>query len=213
MQNHWELGRWGRLPVTMDWTVLLAFPWLYLMMNDFLAAAIGSVAFFGLLVAHEYGHVLAARWRGVSVHGINFNGLHGETARGYARSQKDEVIIAWAGVGAQAVVLLLSWAAMELLAGVRSGALWLVLGPVLVVWTKWNVFLMIIALLPIGPMDGHAAWKLIPLLRQSFRRRPAPSPGKVVKLSSARKRAMEKDAADQAAKIIERLGKDKDRKH
>jgi len=206
MQNHWNLGRWGRLPVTMDWTVLLAFPWLYLMMNDFLAAAIGSVAFFGLLVAHEYGHVFAARWRGVAVHGINFNGLHGETARAYAGSQKDEAIIAWAGVGAQLLVLLLAYAATLLLDGVRSPALWLVAGPVLVVWTKWNVFLAIIALLPIGPMDGHAAWKILPLMRQSFRRRP-PEQGKVVKLSSARKRALEKDAAAQAAKIIDRLGK------
>lgn len=206
MQNHWNLGRWGRLPVTMDWTVLLAFPWLYLMMNSFVAALIGSVAFFGLLVAHEYGHVFAARWRGVPVYAINFSGLHGETARAHSGRQKDEAIIAWAGVGAQLLVLLLAWAATLLLDGVRSPALWTIAGPVLVVWTKWNVFLIIIALLPIGPMDGHAAWKILPMMRQSLRRRPA-TQGKVVNLSAARKRALEKDAAAEAAKIIDRLGK------
>jgi Zn-dependent protease len=205
MQNHWSLGMWGRIPVTMDWTVLMAFPWLYLMMNSFIGAAIGSVAFFALLVAHEYGHVIAARWRRVPVHAISFNGLHGQTERSYAGSLKDEAIIAWAGVTAQLLVLVLAWALIPaLLHTTTSPLVWIIAGPILDVWTRWNVFLIIIALLPIGPMDGHAAWKVIPLLRSSLSRRNRYA-DKVVKLSAAKKRSLEQDSAQKVTDIIDRL--------
>ena len=111
-------------------------------------------------------------------------------------------------------MLLLALAAAPLLMAVP------VIGaPVLMVWTKWNVFLMIIALLPIGPMDGHAAWKIIPYLRARMRRpqqaKPKAKPNgsgggsgeKVVSLDAARRRSLEADAERKANEIIEQLKK------
>lgn len=204
MQNEWSLGRWGKLPVTMHWTVLMAFPWLFLMMNDLLASIIGSVAFFGLLVAHEYGHVLAARWRRVPVYSIALNGLHGETGRAHAPTLKDQVIIAWGGVTAQLLVMVLAYGLAGLLVQLSPpDFVWTIVAPLLQVFTRWNVFLIIIALLPIGPMDGHEAWKIFTLARTSAA--PARGNGKVAPIDPARRRALEQDSAKKVTDILERM--------
>jgi Zn-dependent protease len=205
MGDHWQLGRWGGVPVALHWTVLLAFPWLYLMLNDVLAALIGSAAYVLLLLAHEGGHALMARWRRVPVEAITLNGLHGDTAHGYPRSSGDDILIAWGGVLAQLLVLLLSLLAAPYLESAGNRLLWMVSAPVLLVCTRWNLFLMIVALLPIGPMDGRRAWAVIPWLRQRLRRRR--SSGKVVRLDPARRRTLQRQSEQAAADIIQRLDK------
>lgn len=201
MEHYWKLGKWGGLPVAMHWTVLLAFPWLFLWFRSFIAAAIGTCAFLALLLVHEFGHVLVARWRGVYVQDITLYGMHGQTALGLKRTQLDEVLIAWGGVAAQLLVLLLAVLAQSLLAGVSSSLAWVVLAPVLNVLTSWNIFLIIVALLPIGPMDGHLAWKAFPLIRQSLRKRRKPAP----KLSLVQRKELEERSGKAAAEIIEKL--------
>lgn len=205
MQDHWNLGRIGGYPVTMHWTVLLAFPWLYLWTQDLLSAVIGTFAYIALMLAHEFGHVAAARWRKVSVYSIDLTGMHGDTARAGGRTAKDDVIVAWGGVAAQVLVLALTFALLPFLASITSRLFWLIAGPVAMVWTRWNVFLMIVALLPIGPMDGHAAWRVIPLVRDSFRRRGRS--GKVVKITAARRRELNEDSEKKVAEILERFKK------
>ena len=203
MNTHWSLGRIGGLPVSLHWTVLMAFPWLFLWMHSVVAALIGTGAFVAMQLLHEFGHVLAARWRGLAVYSIELSGLHGETARAAARSEKDEVIVAWGGVVAQLLLLALAAAAGPLLMGTGSAIALLIAGPVLVVWTQWNVFLMIVALLPIGPMDGSAAWRVIPLLRGSLNSRR--SPQKVVHLTPAKRRHLQAESERKAAEILDRL--------
>ncbi len=207
MENYWHLGRWGRIPVSMHWTVLLIFPWLFLWLNDWLAALIGSGAYFLLLLAHEFGHAAVARWRRVAVDGITLNGLHGETSHAYPRSTGDDILIAWGGVAAQVLVLLLTLLATPWIE-FSSHAVWTVAAPVIMVFTRWNLFLMVVALLPIGPMDGRRAWAVIPWLRQRFRRRGS-SGGKVVKLDPAKRRALQQQSEKAAADILQKLGKKK----
>ncbi len=207
MENYWYLGRWARIPVSMHWTVLLALPWLWLMMGDWLAALIASAAYFVLLVAHESGHALMARWRGLAVQGITLSGLHGETSHDYPRTPRDDVLIAWSGVGAQFLILLLALAAEYALPDVASREVEVFAAPVLMVFTRWNLFLMIVALLPIGPMDGHRAWRIIPMIRQSLGR--GRSSGKVVKLDAGKRRQLQQKSEKAAADIIQKLGKKK----
>jgi Zn-dependent protease len=78
---------------------------------------------------------------------------------------------------------------------------WVVVGPVFFVWVKLNIFLMLLALLPIGPFDGRAAWQVIPRLRQALRRR-----GKAM-LSAELLRELDKRSRDEAAELIERLNR------
>ncbi len=209
-QNYWQLGTWRRIPVSMHWTVLIAIAWLYLFFWDLFATAIASAAFFALLVAHEFGHVVVLRKRKIPVESIELFGIHGRTSHGWA-SATDEILIAWGGVGAQVVVLLVALAvgyALELLV---SPIVWVVAGPILFVFTKLNIFLMVVALLPIGPFDGHSAWAVIPWLRKSIRRRRRAAKETELfperDLPPERRRELEESSTKAAAELIEKLGK------
>jgi Zn-dependent protease len=212
-QDYWPLGTWGRVPVTMHWTVLLSFAWMYLVFFD-LVLTLAAIPFvFLLLVAHEFGHVVALRRRKIAVTGIALFGIHGETSYNeYAAKPGDVVAVAWAGIAAQAVVMLLALAAVSFIpfGAVPFGGL---LSTVIyVVLVKINVFLMIVALLPIGPFDGHQAWKVIPRTRAALKRRrkakPAPPPpgvDPVEKLSPEERAALDQVSGKEAADLMARL--------
>jgi Zn-dependent protease len=209
-QSHWQLGTWGRIPVSMHWTVLLIFVWLYLFFWNLLATAIGSAAFFALLVAHEFGHVAVLRRRKIAVESIELSGLHGKTSHGWA-SPSDEILVAWGGVGAQLVVLLLALAAGYALDLRTSPVAATIAGPILFVFIQLNIVLMVLALLPIGPFDGHAAWAAIPRLRNKIRKRRQLArdiqlfPEK--SLSPEKRRELEENSTKAAAELMEKLSK------
>lgn len=211
--NHWRLGRWAGIPVSMHWTVLIVFAWLYLFFWDLLATAIAGLAFFALLVAHEFGHVALLRLRKIGVDSIELNGLHGRTSHGWA-GPGDDILVAWGGVAAQLAVLLVALLAAWLLPLQSLPWLALVTAPVLFVFIKLNIFLMVVALLPLGPFDGHRAWALIPWLRKKLRQRrerrraaskvtSLPEP----KLTPERRRELEAQSTRAAAELMDKLAK------
>lgn len=215
-QNYWQLGTWRRIPVSMHWTVLIAFAWLYLFFWDLFATVIASAAFFALLVAHESGHVAVLRKRKIPVERIELFGIHGRTSHGWA-SGTDEILIAWGGVGAQLAVLLISLVISYALERLASPLVWIVAGPILFVFTKLNIFLMVVALLPIGPFDGHNAWAVIPWARRTVRRRRrAAREARLFPendLPPEKRRELEESSTKVAAELIEKLGrKAQDRK-
>jgi len=209
-QNYWQLGTWRRIPVSMHWTVLIAFAWLYLFFWDLLATVIASAAFFALLVAHEFGHVAVLRKRKISVESIELFGIHGRTSHGWA-SATDEILIAWGGVGAQVVVLLVALAIGYALELFVSPIVWVAAAPILFVFTKLNIFLMVVVLLPIGPFDGHSAWAAIPWLRKTIRRRRRAAKEAALfperDLPPERRRELEDSSTKAAAELMEKLGK------
>jgi Zn-dependent protease len=209
-QNYWQLGRWGRIPVSMHWTVLIAFAWLYLYFWDLFATAVASAAFFVLLVAHEFGHVVLLRKRKIAVESIELFGIHGRTSHAWV-SANDDMLIAWGGVGAQVLVLLAALAIGYALELWVNPIVWIVAGPILFVFTKLNVFLMIVVLLPIGPFDGHSAWAVIPRLRNTIRRRRrAAREAKLFPendLPPEKRRELEESSTKAAAELMEKLGK------
>lgn len=209
-QNHWQLGTWRRVPVSMHWTVLIAFAWLYLVFWDLAATAIASVAFFWLLLAHEFGHVAVLRRRKIPVEAIELNGIHGKTSHGLA-SSADEILVAWGGVAAQLALLLLALAAGYAFDLTASPLVSFIAGPILFVLTKLNIFLMVVALLPIGPFDGHDAWAAIPWLRKAIRKRRQVardielSPEK--SLSPEKRRELEESSTKAATELMGRFAK------
>ena len=82
-----------------------------------------------------------------------------------------------------------------------------------VVLVKVNVFLMIIALLPIGPFDGHAAWQVIPRTRAKLKRPPKaklvsvpkPAPEPEVTLSPEKQRELDASSERAAAELMAKL--------
>jgi len=222
-QDYWPLGTWGRIPVTMHWTVLLSFAWMYLVFFDIVLTLVAIPFVFLLLVAHEWGHVIALRRRKIGVTGVALFGIHGETSYNeYAARPGDVVAVAWSGVIAQLVVMLLALAAVTFIPfnAIPFGA---TLSTVIfVVLVKINVFLMIVALLPIGPFDGHQAWKIIPRRRAAAKKpakaKPVAAPPPPVadpeeSLSPQERneldQASEKAAADLMAKLRGKSGEHK----
>jgi len=219
-QDYWPLGTWRRVPVTMHWTVLLSFAWMYLVFFDLVLTMVAIPFVFLLLVAHEAGHVVALRRRRIAVTGVALWGVHGETSYNeYAAKPNDVVAVAWSGVAPQAIVMLLALAAVAWIpfGAIPFGAM---LSTVIyVVLVKINVFLMIVALLPIGPFDGHQAWKVIPRTRAAMKRRAKakPAPAQAVvdpeeNLPPEQRReldaASEKAAADLMARLTGKSGAD-----
>jgi len=82
--------------------------------------------------------------------------------------------------------------------------------PVYFMFVNFNIFLMIVALLPIGPFDGHAAWQVIPRVRARLKRRkpkarPALPPEPVVTLTPEEQREADELSEKEAASLMARL--------
>jgi len=213
-QDSWSLGTWGRIPVSMHWTVLLAFAWMYLMFMDVVLMLVSIPFVFLLFAVHELGHVVMLRRRKIAVTGVSLWGIHGETSYNeYAAKPGDAVAVAWGGVAAQLVLMLLTLAAVQFVpfASIPFGSA--IAQVMYVVLVKLNAFIMIIALLPIGPFDGHAAWQVIPRMRARFKRprkaKPAaaapPPPEPEVTLSAEEQRALDRSSEQAASDLIAKL--------
>ena len=213
-QDSWSLGTWARVPVQMHWTVLLAFAWMYLIFMDVVLMLLSIPFVFLILAVHELGHVVMLRRRRIAVTGVSLWGIHGETSYNeYAAKAGDVVAVAWGGVLAQLLLMLAALAITSFVpfAAIPFGA---ELATVMfVVLVKLNIFLMIVALLPIGPFDGHAAWQVIRRTRAKAKAKappkakPAasPPPAPEVQLSEERQRELDETAERETAELIRKL--------
>jgi Zn-dependent protease len=210
-KDYWRLGSWRGIAISMHWTVLISIAWLYLLLWNLFATAIASVAFVTLLLVHEFGHVYILRKRGIVIETIQLFGIHGKTSHEWA-STTTEMIAAWGGVGAQMLVLLSALVIGYALDAFGSTAIvGIFSGPILFVWTKLNIFLMIIALIPIGPFDGNHAWKIVPWTRNNIRKRRQVAREKKMfpekYLSPEKRRHLEGSSAKAAEELITRFTK------
>lgn len=160
---------WGA-PLRFHWTTPLIALLIGLSSGGFsLFTLLASLMAVGLLVSHELGHAFLVRRLGHRVLSVDVFGFHGACRwHGYA-SPRDQAIIAWGGVLAQALLLVLV-AIPLLLFGRQSLLGWTAYQ----VFVQSNIFLIILNLLPFAPLDGAHAWTLLPELKARFRRRKAP---------------------------------------
>jgi Zn-dependent protease len=198
MRTSWQIMKWRGVPVVLSWTVLLALPWFYYRQGTLLGMTIAFAAFFVLLFVHELGHAAVAKWRRVPVLGINLYILHGLCRYEEPEKKSDEIWIAWGGVAAQAVLLILALGASYLLER-YAFLLFLHASPALHIFIVTNLFLILFNLVPLPPLDGAKAWLVVPRL---WARVPKPSPKRWW-----RNRQWERQSKEVAADIIERLKK------
>lgn len=210
MSANWRFGSWRGIPIVWHWTVLLGLPWFLYQTRSITGALIAFAAFLFLLLAHELGHAAVAMGRRVEVSHVRLLFLHGYCAHEAPDYEEDDVFIAWGGVAAQFVVLVIALG-INFLLPTLSPAAYLLVAPVFPVLIETNLFIMILSLVPVAPLDGAKAWRAIPLVREWAR---DTSWGARVKgLLSARKRArdrrLEAESQRIAADIIDRLKKGK----
>ena len=159
------VGTWAGVPVRAHWSVLL----MLALVTDILGAsalpdadpgqprwqywlfgAITAVLFVGSVVAHELGHVVAARRSGVRVNGLVVWALGGMTELdGEPPTPKADITVALAGPAVTLAVGVLSFvlAAAVPIAVLQSALVWL---------GAMSVLLFVFNLLPAAPLDGGA---------------------------------------------------------
>src|SRR5690242_14873153 len=163
MRATWRLGLWRGIPISLHWTVFLGILWFLYQTRSLLGTAIAFFGFCFLLLAHELGHAAVALWRGVAVDEIDLYFLHGSCRTDAPDYELDAVLIAWGGVAAQFVVLVVALVAevsLEAVAPAASALAW----PLFRVLIATNLFIIVFNLLPVRSFDGERAWRILPIL-------------------------------------------------
>jgi stage IV sporulation protein FB len=119
------------------------------------------VGFFLLILLHEIGHALVVRRYGLHVQSIDLHVFGGVCHWSGQATSWQRAVIAWGGVMAQAVVLLATMGVVAV-AGAPHGAF---LTELVYVFTATNLWLIVLNLAPIPPLDGAEAWKILGELR------------------------------------------------
>jgi len=203
----WQLGRWKGVPVALHWSALVPFAWCLLQRDNLLPVLSSVLALLVLMAVHELGHAAAARSRGLDVIGIRLYLLHGVCEHEAPHREADDVLIAWSGVLAQLCLFTVSLAVLGAATALLPASA-RVLQPVLLVFVHANIVIAAINLIPMAPLDGHRAWRVVPLLWRAVKPRLATrgrAAGRAIDIR--RRREAEKSSQATANELLDRLRK------
>jgi Zn-dependent protease len=163
--------RLQRVKVYVHWSVLLLAAGLVgFAGRQFLEALVAVGSFFGVVLLHEWGHVLAARRHGCRVDAVEIFPFLGRTLHSMPYSRLEEGVVAWSGALLQLAV------ATPIIALVNRFGFtpWGAVNAVLLFFGYFSAFIAILNLLPVAPLDGVRAWPILPaLVRQQWRQMAA----------------------------------------
>lgn len=202
-----KFGKWKQVPFYFHWTVLLWIPWYWWARGSFVWAVITLLAYLFLLLAHELGHAVVARMQRVKVYAIRLYVLHGQCEHEEPYYERDDLFIAWGGVLAQLCVLAIAVAAKYSVrflfpAGEQ------ILEPVLFVFIDANILIGAFNLIPVAPLDGHKAWRVLLPAWNAFLSRSKRATRNVRRaLTVKRRRAIEIESQQATAELLDRLKK------
>ena len=147
------VARLRGIPIRLHWTIPLG----ALVFSGFRFAPGFWTGFFLLVLIHELGHAALVRAFRLRVEGIDITGFGGLCHWSGRATPTQRGAIAWGGVLAQAVVLAVTFAGLALVGRPRTPFV----AELVSVFTFTNLWLMAINLLPVPPLDGYEAWKLL----------------------------------------------------
>jgi hypothetical protein len=123
------------------------------------------LGFLILVLVHDAGHALVARWTGSRVVAWELTGVGGVCRwRGSATPVK-RAVIAWGGILAQAFVALAVWCGTSIFGSPTTPWAETIVHALI----ETNLWLIAINLLPIPPLDGALAWSLFGHVGESWR--------------------------------------------
>lgn len=157
------IGRWRGAPVRAHWTLpvgALVFGQGRLLPGFFLG-------FFLLVLIHEIGHAVLVRRSRCTVVSIDIHALGGVCRWSGAPTAIQRAAIAWGGVLGQGVALAAAHAALALAGPPETPFA----AELAAAFTATNVWMIAINLVPVPPLDGAEAWRLVGLLIRRGRRR------------------------------------------
>jgi len=169
--GYWTVARWRGVPLRLHWTIPVG----AVLFSGLRFAPAFWAAFFGLILLHELGHAIMVRSFRHKVHAIDVMGFGGTCHWSGTATPLQRAAIAWGGVLAQAVVLVVTLLLVIVLGQPRS----LAGAEVVDVFTRTNLWLIALNLLPVPPLDGAEAWPFFRHLKDRWKnRRPRPKGSK-----------------------------------
>ncbi len=158
------VGRFRGIPIRFHWsTALGAF-----FFGGYRFEPAFWVAFVLLVLVHEMGHAFMARWLGHAPLGVEVTGFGGLCRwDGSRASDFHRSLVAWGGVLAQGLLWVLTYAYSVLRGPPESLAEYQFVSA----FTRTNLYLMLINLLPFPPLDGAQAWQILGHLGEFRRKR------------------------------------------
>jgi Zn-dependent protease len=147
--------------VRIHWAVILTAAYLYWQRAHRPADAITSiVCYFSVILLHEAGHAFVAHRLSYKVRAIELHFAHGLCQFDNPHNRQHHATIAWGGVLAQ-LLLALPVMVLAQIFPAKGVPIW---GTAAYFLGYYSVLLVIINLLPIRPLDGAVAWRLLPYL-------------------------------------------------
>jgi len=125
-------------------------------------------SYYGVILLHECGHMVAAQSRHCAVWSIELYPVWGITRFSEPYSRFDHCVIAWGGVMAQVMVA----APIVVLTETFGYTRFQPLNAMLAIFGFFSVFVAAFNLIPAAPLDGAIAWGLLPALFKRSRARP-----------------------------------------
>ena len=148
-----QLGRWWGIPVRFHWTLPIGM----LVLTRFRVMPVAWASIASLVLVHELGHAWFVRRYRARVESVQLNAFGGLCTYSGEVDEVESSIIAWGGVLAQSVLLVLALLLLQVIPFARHSLFALELFDTLV-WT--NLIIIGINLLPLPGFDGALAWKL-----------------------------------------------------
>ena len=152
-RGYLQVGRFRGAPVRLHWTILVGAA----VMTRLHFVPGSWIGVFLILLAHEIGHALLADHFGLLVIGIDVNGFGGSCTVAGTPTRRQHAVIAWGGVLAQAALLVATLAVLAVSGWPAEGFF----ADLADAFTWSNAGLIALNLLPIPPLDGAEAWKIL----------------------------------------------------
>jgi Zn-dependent protease len=164
MRQTWLRLRRVRLfgaPVYLHWSVFVVVLLLALVsLRSPVYAAISIASYLAVIAIHEAGHAWVAHRLGCDVYAVRIGFVHGRCEYYAPHRESDDVMIAWGGVLAQLAI-----AVPVLIISALLGSRDLGYAAPLVAFLGYvNLLIALVNLAPAEGLDGHTAWRAIPLL-------------------------------------------------
>jgi Zn-dependent protease len=147
--GHLLIGRWRGAPILLHWS----WPLGALLLTRLSFAPLAWLGFALLTLAHELGHGWLVRRYRLRLTAIELLPFGGECRFTGPATDRELATIAWGGVAAQALVLVVVLVVTSAWPLPALAPLWAVL-------VSSNLWMIGLNLLPIAPLDGAWAWKL-----------------------------------------------------
>jgi stage IV sporulation protein FB len=147
-----DIGRVRGMPLRVHWTTPIG----VFLLSGFSFNPLVWIAILGLMIAHELGHAMLARRYRLRVVSIDVTPIGGVCRLEGDPTVHEAAVVAWGGVLAQAVILVIALLVQPLVHVIAFG----LLDGFFDTLIRSNLVLMALNLLPVEPLDGAMAWRV-----------------------------------------------------